>query len=546
MNKLFSIIALLLLFFASTTSQTLQVKDSGVELSKEAQKAAKNGALSYMGTYLNAEQTEMYSFYMYQPKKSPLMMDVGVFDNSGNLKEMRTEEFSAANLAKYQLEPSDELVSEDGGSLAGKKVGYFKRPVLAGKPTLVMGQFKNRYTNGLWTGYEFEEEESTKIEPKFWPFFTVPLSGDQTKNDSYKLAKVNKWSRLLQGQRTYLGLDELVVIGGQKAEMKDGEARIFYVGIFNMATQKWESSQDIDMGAEILPGLWTYHQDDDGNVHCLVGTKNGFYVLQFARDGSFLHNVKLSIPVKGNATAEDFTFYTGDNTLYVASAYYAKNTTGGEPGIGISKVQNGKETAYFSADNAQLNNAMVAVPKSKGKFNKIKFVTLDRFVELPDGFMVFFTPRSSNDVSNYAAHFSSNGDLAACYQATGIPFEVTVRSYGRVGNQPPILAIKDNKIYWLMRTILDGMQQGVYFETEREDVGYATKVTTTTMRNDDIYVQGSIAVIDLNKKTISNQIMPEEALIGVNPMRILPNGNIILNAIDLKKGEYKNLFMSLK
>lgn len=546
MKKQFSIAAIFLLTIVFATAQTIQLKDARVELSKEAQKASKNGGLSFMGSYFNATQTELYSFYLYQPKKSPLMMDIGIFDNLGNLKEMRTEEFSAANLAKYQLEPAEELIGESGGALAGKKVGYFKRPVLAGNPTLFIGQFKNRYTNNLWSGYEFDEEGSTKIEPKFWPFFTIALSGNQTNNDSYMLAKVNKWSRLLQGRRTYVGLDELALIGGQKAEMKDGEARIFFVGIFNLSTREWESSQDIDMGSEILPGLWTYHQDDEGNVHCLVGTKNGFYMLQFASDGTFLHNVKLSIPVKGNSTADDFTFYTSEKTLYLAGAYYAKNTTGGEPSIGISKVQNGKETSYFSAENAQLNSAMVAVPKSKGKFNKIKFVTLDRFVELPDGLMVFFTPRSSNDVSNYAAHFTSQGDLAACYQATGIPYEVNLRTIGRVGNQPPILAIKDNKMYWLMRTILDGMQQGVYFETEREDVGYATKITTTTLRNDEIYVQGSIAVIDLGKQTISNQIMPEEVLIGANPMRVMPDGNVVLNAIDTKKGEYINLFVSFK
>ena len=91
--------------------------------------------------------------------------------------------------------------------------------------------------------------------PKFWPFLTVALGGNQEGNDNYLLTKVNSWDRLFEGNRTYLGMEERVVIGGQKAEMKAGEARIFYLGIFNMATQEWESSQDIDMGSEILPGL---------------------------------------------------------------------------------------------------------------------------------------------------------------------------------------------------------------------------------------------------------------------------------------------------
>jgi hypothetical protein len=295
----------------------LEVQDTEVELSKDGKRAARKDQLSYMGAYWNAEQTELYSFYMYQPKEGPAMMDVAVFNTQGELQELRTQEFSAENLSSYNLGLSEEI-ENNGGSQAGKKVGYFKRPTLPGRPTLNIGHFENRYTNGLWTGYDFEEDEDTKIEPKFWPFFTVALGGNQDGNDHYLLKKVNSWSRLFEGNRTYVAMDEKVVIGGQKAEMVDGEARVFYLGTFNMATLEWERGEDIDMGSAINPGLWAYHQDEAGNVHCLVGTEEAFYVLQVDSEGNYLHKVKLSLPVKGNVHAAYFAFRTEGNTLYVA------------------------------------------------------------------------------------------------------------------------------------------------------------------------------------------------------------------------------------
>jgi len=544
-----SIVLLFLFLFTSSLAQTLTPKDVEIELTKDAQKALRKGNLSYFGSYWNTDLTEMYSFYLYQPKKSPMMMDVAIFDNEGSLKELRTEEFSTANLGKYNLEPSEEITNE-GGSLAEKQVGYFKRPTFPGRPKLNIGHFENRYTNNLWTGYEFEKDKHMKIGPKFWPFFTVALGGDQEGNDNYLLTKVNKWGRLFEGNRTYVGLDEKVVIGGQKAEMKDGEARIFYLGIFDMKSKTWESSQDIDMGAEILPGLWAYHRGEDGTVHCLVGTKETMNVIQVDKEGNFLHNVKLSIPSKGNGNAKYFTFKTKGKTLYVAGAHYSSNQNGGDPSIGISKIEHGKEVAYMQADNNDLMNSMIVATGSKVKFKKERFIKLDRFEELSNGYVLFFSSATrGGDVNDYAVQFSKNGQLEASYAAEGIEVKSKGRgrgaSGGGGGHIEPLVAFKDNKIYWLSRLIPEGMNKGVYFDTDYQDLGYFDKTTVTTMRNDETYQKVSLVVIDLEKNSISNQVMPEEILVGANPMRILPNGNVILNALDMKKNEYKTLFISL-
>jgi hypothetical protein len=57
---------------------------------------------------------------------------------------------------------------------------------------------------------------------------------------------------------------------------------------------------------------------------------------------------------------------------------------------------------------------------------------------------------------------------------------------------------------------------------------------------------GSLVVIDTEAKTISNQISPELAMVGANPMRILPNGNVMFNVVELDKNEFQNLFITLE
>lgn len=528
-------------------AQELSVKNSNTELSKDAEKSAKKGELNYMGAYWNGDQTEMYSFYLYTPKKGPLMMDVAIFDNAGNFKELRSDEFTAENLAKYKLEPAKEI-TEQKSDLAGKKVAYFKRPVFPGKPTLNYGYFEDRYTNGLWSGYEFVEEGDEKVGPKFWPFFTVALGGDQEGNDNYLLAKVNKWGRLFEGNRNYVGMDEKVVIGGQKAEMKDGEARIFLLGIFNMATKEWESQQDIDMGAEILPGLWSYHKDEAGNVHCLVGTKEAYYVLQVDKSGTLMHKVKMSIPVMGNGLADYFTYKSDGSTLYVAASHFATKQRGGDPGIGISKIEDGKEVAYMSASNEELENAMLLAKRSKAKFKKEKYIKVDRLDIIPGGYMLFFSSANRGaENDNYAAQFNAEGQLVASYAADGIDAAMVGKGGDASGgHQMPIIALKGNKLYWLMRSIPQGWQQGIHFDTDYEDLGTYSVTTTTTLRNDETFALGNLVVIDIDAKTISNQVAPEEALIGANPMLILPNGNVLFNAVDMEKSRYKNLFVMVE
>lgn len=536
-------------FTFGSFAQSLSLNDNEIELSKEAKKASTKGELTYMGSYWSSDQSEMYSFYFYQPKNSPIMMDVAVFDDSGKPKAVRTEEFTPDNLAKYNLEPAEEL-SNNFGSLTGKKVGYFKRPVMPGKPTLNIGHFEDRYTNGLWTGYQFEEEEDMKIEPKFWPFFTVALGGDQDGNDNYLLAKVSNWGKMLQGNRTYLSMSERVVIGGQKAEMKNGAASIFYLGVFNMATKEWESSQDIDMGSEILPGLWASHQGEDGTVHCLVGTKEGLFILQVDKNGNFLHKVKMSIPSMGNGFAECFTFNSKGNTLYVAGAYFSSNQRAGDPSVGISKIEDGKEVMYMTANNETLDNAMIAAPKVKVKFTKEKYVQMDRFEEIPgQGYLVFFSSNARYGSSNpydYAAQFGTEGKFVASYAVNGITTEPA--AFGKSGpiHLSPIVWQQNNRVYWLSRLIPPGWDKGVYFDTERTRINdNMVRVTTTTMRNDETYQMGSLAVIDMKGKSISNQIIPEEMLVGANPMRVLPNGSVMLDALDTKKVRYLNLLIEM-
>jgi hypothetical protein len=531
------------------SAQSLELKDTEVELSKDAKKAAKKGALSYMGSYFNKDFTEMYGFYRYEPKKSPVMMDVAVFSTEGDFKELRTEKFTADNLLRYDLHLAEEITN-NSGSLSGKKVGYFKRPVMPGKPSLITGYFENRYTNNLWTGYDFVEEDKIKIEPKFWPFFTVALEGDQEKNDNYLLKKVSAWGRLFQGNRNYIGMQERVLIGGQKAEMKEGEPRIFYLGIFNMATKAWESGQDIDMGAGINPGLYAYHQDEAGRVHCLVGTERGFTLLQVDNSGKLLHKVALSIPFKGNSDASHFTFKSDGETVYVASAHYGSARNWGDPSVVISKVVGGKEVLYMEAPYETLESTMSVAEDSKVKYKKEKGLSIDRIEIVPGGYLLFFSSsmlRGATQVNEYAAHFNNQGQYLACYAANGATPAGGGKgaAAGMGGHLEPLVAVKDGKVYWLTRFVPANLSKGVFFNTDFTDRGYITVTTLTTMRNDETYQQSSLMVIDLEQKTVSNTISPEEILVGALPMRILPNGNVIMNAIDVAKGEYKNLFITL-
>ena len=269
-------------------------------------------------------------------------------------------------------------------------------------------------------------------------------------------------------------------------------------------------------------------------------------MIQVDKDGNFLHQVPLSIPSKGNGKAEYFTFKTNGATLYVAGAYFSSNQRGGDPSLGISKVVEGKEVAYMQADNEALKEIVTVAPKGKVKFKKEKYLRMDKLVELPSGVMVFFSSYNrGTEADYYAAQFTKAGELVACYAAEGIEAAYIGKGGdGLGGHQEPIVVLKDNKLYWLARRVPAGTNKGVLFDTDVYDLGYAIRTTVTTIRNDETYQLGSLVIIDTENRQVSNQIVPEDVLVGAMPLRILPNGNVILNALDIDKKEYKNLFIT--
>ncbi len=534
----FVILASFLSLTSFAFSQDLSVEALDMPLSKDAKKAAKKGNLTFMGSYWSADQSEMYSFFLYEPKNAPLMMDIFTLNSEGEISGPETKPFTAENLAEYQLEPAAEIEEDAMPPLAGKSVGYLKGPILAGAPTLNRGKLVNRYTNGLWSGYEFEEDDDMKLDVKFWPFFSYSLGGDDVSNDNYQLAKINNLGRVLQGKRTYIPLDGKALVGGQKAV---SGANVFYVGVYNLATNEWESSQDIAFSGEISPGFKHSIRESNGNIHCAVSVVGGVHLLSFDAAGALTSNTKLSFPAAKQEAS--FDMYLQDGAVIVAGATGSQGGRGGSgPSIAVSKVIDGEEVLYLEASHAEMEASLVEVPRCKAKFNRLGMVMMDRFVSLPNGgYMLFFAGASRGEAPNYAAQFSADGELSACYQADPVAGDVVPPING-IGHQAPTVEIVGDKLYWLMRTVPNGLQKGIYFDSEYTDMGTLSRTTVTTMRVDESYSMGSLAVIDLGQNTISKQEMIEEVLLGVNPMRILPNGNAVINAMT-DKGDRMSIFV---
>lgn len=546
MNKQILTFLFCLLSFGIINAQTISPETAEVQLSKEAQKAAKKGGLTFMGAYPKSSLDGVYFFYRYQPKKSPVKMDVVEIDDKGNIVATKTEDFTEENLSAYKITLADEIKNEGGGGLAGKKVAYLKGPILAGKPTLNIGTFKNRYTNGLWTGYKFEEESDQKLEEKFWPLFTIALGTDEkVDNQNYLLAKFNGFSQFLQGRRTYLPMDGKALICGLKAT---SQANVLLIGVFDLATKQWDSKEDLVLDAEISLETKYTIQDREGNIHCLVNSANGPRVLQFSPQGKLLHHIKLSFAETRlgiNPTDPDFLMTKIGNALYVAGPSYANNN-GKSPSIGICKIEDGKETLFSTASNEQLINNMVLAPKCKVKFKKESYLNVDKIVELPSGkIMVFFASsgnRADMTVNNYLAQFSANGNFETAYTANAIEGDFLGFGLG-VGHQEPIVKLHGENLIWFMRTVPDGWQKGVYFESDYTDLGVYGKKTITTMRNDEVYQKGSLVVIQPEKRKMSNQVSPEDVIVGAAPLRVMPSGLMMLDMLNTKKFEYSVLLI---
>ncbi|MEZ4800652.1 MAG: hypothetical protein R2809_12940 [Flavobacteriales bacterium] len=541
MKKSISLFLLAFLFAFQALSQNISVSDEKMPLSKEASKAQKQFSLTFMGTYLPENSSEILAIYTYQPKKSPTMMDIVKIKKDGTYSETETVEFTQANLDKYGITLKNDALDNLNKDISSKPVFYVKGPALAGTPKVNVGHFENRYKMGVWSGYSFKEENDFDMDVKFWPYFTVGMGSEDLSNTNYLLSKYNMVSRFLQGKRNYVSANSPVLIGGMKAVMGSD---VFFAGVYDTESKTWLKSQDIKFEKSIDPGFRHFHQDDNGNVHCVIGVGDHFQVLQFSPNGDLAHNVPLQIPLKGNTIVDcNIAMHSTDNEFTVAMSYYS-GRTGGDPAIAISRVSEGKETLFSNITNEMLESIMISAPKSKAKFKKMKYLQMDKIEVLSNGDMlVFFCgAQGSNPINNYMLHLGSTGQAKACYQADPIPGD-TAPQFDSAGHIDPLVEVRGDKVYWLIRSVPKELKQGMKSFSSTEDAGAYYVKTTTTLRVDEFYQLGSIVTIDLASKNISNQITPEAVLIGANPMRILENGSIVFTTFDLKKSIYTTLIV---
>ncbi|MEL6132722.1 MAG: hypothetical protein AAFR59_05090, partial [Bacteroidota bacterium] len=521
-------------FCLSLSAQKLSLTEIDLPLSKNATKAAKKGALLNGGSFLSTDGKTQYSFYLYQPKGASMMYDViGVDISSGKVTSSQTEAYTMDNLAKYDLYVQDEIVeAEDASSdLGGREFGFFRRPGLAGPPTLVKGKFENKYVNAVWAGYKFKKGEGEKLAESFWPDFSFAIE-EGVSNQNYLLRKRMTLGRLLFGGRNYIPMDGKAYVGGLMAV---SGVNMFLTGIFDMESMTWDHKGE----SELEPGLTflDHVRRENGHVICLMSSKSSYFLVEFDGRGNKINKLNLSIPHTRNYAYTTFDLYEATDAIFVIGSHLDKPNTGMKAGLSITKVQNRQEVFHVMHDFAAIQGSIQAAPKNKAKFKASMNQQIESIEQLANGDYLLIYNSGIVPFHNYALQMSPQGKLKVTYQVDAIENDGSPNT--RLGNGsthlPTLLLEAGDAYYMVIRTVPQSLEKGVQVDESTSDLGSLKLTTTRTVRIDELYCYGKIVKINPAKQTISNVLEPDQILAGEIPGEVTPNGDLILHTLDNKK-----------
>ncbi|HAD98725.1 MAG TPA: hypothetical protein DCG19_15035 [Cryomorphaceae bacterium] len=551
-NKIYlSLSLLLLLGFTHLPAQKLDVSEIEIELSKDARKAQKKRKSTFtdLGVYWNQDRTELYKIFVYQIKDDPKMYELFIFDETGHLKNSETGEFTANALKKYNLQPAGELLSNEGPDISEQQYGYFRRSTLAGRPTLNIGHFENRYYKGVWYGYRFEEDEDYKLEERFWPDFSFAVQGSSVQNtSSHLLKKRTGLGRILQGERNYIPMDGKVVLGGLMATT---EQKTYLTGIYDLQKGIWEVKHENPMESKVnFTGAYL-EKDNNQGAYTLLVCEKGYLLLDIGSEGKIRHQTWLPLEnTQKNGTPQFWEMQlTDQGGLFLFHPIPGGYTTK-KMDLALFEVKDGKVLNQALIPYDEQKEKLVEAPKTKSSYSRIIGFHVDGLEKLSNGNLLIMAHTSSPVITNLIFQVQPDLSLQNIFMIDAVPHtrEKTIEDPFAGFLPGQLYPAGNNSYYWITRDIPGKLLPGIHTSTSssggKGGPGSIKTVTTTTLRVDEVYAYFKVVKIDLAEGSISKIFYPEKLLsLGAEPAETSKNNNLFINVLGSKSGQYYNLIL---
>ncbi len=532
--------------FSMSFSQSLDVKQIEIDLSKDAGKAYKKGKLLNLGTYWNEDRTELYRVFAYSDKDETRHLEIFTFNESGEMTKQETKPMTADALSDYNLEVAGNFIENDGPDISSEQYAYIRRTALAGQPTVNIGHFVDRYYRGVWYGYHFKEDEDYKMEERFWPDYSFVVQGSSVENtSSHLLKKRTALGKVFQGQRNYIPLDGKVVLGGLMATT---DQNLYLTGIYDLAKREWAEKHENVIESKILQTGGSLEKADQQGAYTLLVCEKGYALLDIGADGKLKHTTWLDLEnTQKKGMPENWDLKeTGNGGVMlfhtIADGYSTKKMD-----IALFEVKDGQVLNQSKIAFDQQEEMTVQEPKSGIKLKRITGFMIDDLKALDDGTWAMMAHTHKPDVMNVIFHLNQDLSLKHLFTIDAVPHIMAKASEEAFAGflQGELYLARNGKYYWLTRDIPGELLQGIHVDSETTGEGTGVKTTTvTTTRIDEVYAFFKIALIDFNEGSISKAYTSDKLLaVGENPIQLSKNGNVLMNVSGTKSGDFYNLII---
>ncbi len=534
------LMAALLLALNYGHAQKLDVSEIEIELSKEAKKARKKGSFLNLGVYWNEDRTELYKVFVYQIKDAPKQYEIITFGENGEVKNKESGPLTANALSNYKLQPAGNLLENDGPDISNERYGYIRRSTLAGRPTVNVGHFDDRYYRDVWYGYKYNEDEDYKMEESFWPDFSFAVEGSSVQNtSSHLLEKRTALGKVLEGQRNYLPMEAKVVLGGLMATT---EQNIYLTGIYDLANREWVTKNENSIEGKINQTGGSVEKSNQQGAYSLLVCDKGYLLLDIGPKGKILHKNWLDLEntqKKGVPEIWDLQLTENGGVFIfhsIADGYSTKKSD-----IALFEVKDGEVLNQAYIIYEEQDEKLIQAPKSQVKYKRVTGFMIDKLVKLPGGEFALLAHTHKPDVLNVIFHLDKGLKLKHLYTMDAVPHAMEKASEVAFAGFLPgkLYPAGDGKYYWLTRDIPGRLLPGIHVGP-----GSIKTTVTTTLRIDEVYAQFKLALVDFNSGSISKSFYPEKLLaVGEDPAELSKNGKLFMSAKGAKSGDFYNLII---
>lgn len=518
-------------------AQSLAVNETEIVLDKEAAKAKKKDQFINAGSFWNEDGSQVHMVFFFKPKNEAWQQQVVTLSQQGEVLKSEVAPFSENSLAAYNLRVLGDLSEAETpkGDLSGLKVGYFKRPTLAGTPELKIGTLEDKYYNNLWSGYSFDEEEEFDLDVRFWPFFSYALEEGHRNKDDYRLQKRSMLGKALQGERTYIPMNDKAIIGGLKAV---SSANVYFSGLYDLQNRKWLHQEENELFDGIIGRSMGNMRLQNGHVAELIANGNQLMLLQFDEKGHLLNHVDFTLQLEKNSISSEFftLMETANGDILIASGQPEKR--GKKCSVQLAIIRNGALLLTRSLPFEQLEQQLIVAPKNKFDFEDIPAIAFDELMEF-DGMLLLTAHSHSWGSSNLVFVFNQDWQFQRVYQMdppiNQEPSGAIVAGSPGTEVAPTLLPDGKGNLYWIARIIPEELKKGVHSERSGTDAGNIRITTITTWRIDNTISVGKVSRFNPSGGELEKPVSLDDYLLyGAQPMEVTSSGGLVINAITTK------------